>query len=200
MYDARRETVLERDDRLVVGVDVDGVLADFVGPLLAECNRRTGSTFCETDIIQFALLDIFGQERWQMLRREVLALPGFADGLAIYPRAREGIDRLREFCRVVFVTAPFGDSPTWVYDRTQWLRRHMNADRKDIVHLWDKSLFGGQILVDDSPEHLDAWAHSGRLAIRMAHPWNGTAPGQTAHNWDDVVRIVENYAGVQPAG
>lgn len=178
----------------IIGVDVDGVLADLVHPLLDQVFARTGVRFHEDDIVRFDLAGILGPTCWAAAR-EVLAAPGFALGLPLLPGAVEGVAALRSLGRVVFVTAPFAPSPTWAHDRASWLAERFHAQPPDVVSLADKTLFRGDLLVDDSPAQLEAWTRLGRFAVRVRHPWNSGAPGTVAHDWEDVVRIVGDRFG-----
>jgi 5'(3')-deoxyribonucleotidase len=178
----------------IIGLDVDGVVANLVGPLLDQLHKRAGKRLFETDVTRFDLAAILGPELWPVAR-DVLREPGFASSLPAYPDALHGVDRLRSFGRVVFVTSPFPRSPTWAEDRSRWLRDHTSADRNDIVHLADKTLFAGRLLIDDSPMQLEAWVASGRPAVRMARPWNRDAPGNVARSWDELVQVVSDLLG-----
>ncbi len=183
----------------VFGVDVDGVLADLVHPLLDRVFARTGVRFRTDDIVRFDLAGILGPTCWDAAR-EILAAPGFARNLPLLTGAGEGIASLRSLGRVVFVTAPFAPSPTWAHDRAAWLAEHFHAQPSDVVSLADKTLFCGDLLVDDSPAQLEAWTRLGRLAVRMRHPWNAGAPGIAAHGWEDVVRAVAERFGAVASG
>jgi 5'(3')-deoxyribonucleotidase len=178
---------------LVIGIDVDGVIADFVGPVLRYLSKHLGKQLTEQDITRFDMRAILGDSGWKAVSEQLLSKPGHASSLACYPEAPNAINKLREMGRVVFVTTPYAESPTWSHDRTRWLVEHTGAKLNDVVHCWDKSLFGGDVLVDDAPHHLEAWTRSGRLAVRMARPWNEGASGQCASDLNDVVRIVREY-------
>lgn len=179
----------------IIGLDVDGVVANLVGPLLDQLHERAGKRLFEPDITRFDLTAVLGPELWPVARN-ILLEPGFAASLPPYPGAIEGVQRLRSLGRVVFVTSPFPRSPTWAEDRTRWLRVHTDVDRNDIVHVADKTLFAGPILIDDSPMQLEAWVQSGRHAIRMARSWNRDAPGAVARSWDELVSLVTKILAV----
>jgi 5'(3')-deoxyribonucleotidase len=183
---------------MLIGVDVDGVVADFVGPVLRHVALRTGRQLTDSDIARFDMAGALGADAWESVKRELLSPPGFALGLEPYPGAVQGVRALREMGRVVFVTTPFTGSPTWSFERTEWLMKRLDASRSDIAHLVDKTLFAGDILVDDAPNQLEAWVRSGRAAVRMARPWNEGAPGEAAADWPGVVSIVRSHASARP--
>jgi len=176
----------------VFGVDVDGVLADLVGPLLDQVFAATTLRFHPHDIVRFDLAGILGPHGWAAAH-DALTRSGFARHLPILPGALQGITALRTLGRVVFVTTPFAPSPTWAHDRAAWLAEHFEAQPADLVSLADKTLFRGELLIDDSPTHLEAWSRLGRLAIRVDRPWNSGAAGVPARSWEEVVRIVTDH-------
>jgi len=172
---------------LIIGVDVDGVVADLVGSLIKLVHQRTGHLIAEEQIYSFDLRHTMG-DLWTTAQ-QALSEPGFVRSLSPYPGAIEGIDLLRNIGRVVFVTSPYSQSPTWSYERFRWLQTHAHASERDIVHVDDKTLFGGHLLIDDAPYQLEAWVKTGRPAIRVDRPWNQGAPGASAHNWTDIVAL-----------
>ncbi len=171
----------------IIGLDVDGVVADLVSHLFNQLEKRSGSRLDPHQVRQFDLRKTLGH-LWP-LGEQILAQQGFVSSLKPYPGALRGIECLRKLGRVVFVTTPNPKSPTWADERACWLEKLAHAHRRDIVHAVDKTLFGGSLLIDDAPAQLQAWIDSGRPAIRVVRPWNHGAPGHCAQNWDQIVSI-----------
>ncbi|HNS97924.1 MAG TPA: hypothetical protein PKL73_13320 [Polyangiaceae bacterium] len=171
----------------VIGLDVDGVLADLVQAVLDAVHQRTGKRFFPEDVQRFDLKSTLG-ELWTVAH-DVLTQPDFVRSLPPYPYAIEGVHRLRQLGRVVFVTTPFAPNPTWSHERSQWLEHHTGAPHHDIAHITDKTLFCGHLLIDDSPAQLQAWTATQRPAIRVVRPWNHDAPGLPARDWNEIVAL-----------
>jgi 5'(3')-deoxyribonucleotidase len=169
----------------LIGLDVDGVVADLVQSLLDQVHQQTGQRFHPNQVQSFDLQQTLG-DLWHV-GQTILSQPGFASRIAPYPDALQGVDQLRKLGRVVFVTTPYEKSPTWSHDRTRWLERHTGAHPRDVVHLVDKTVFAGQLLIDDAPSQLEGWVATGRPAIRVVRPWNDGAPGRPAERWDEIV-------------
>ena len=173
------------NDRMLIGLDVDGVVADLIGSLLHAIRQRTGQLFLPEHVQSFNLRNSLGN-LWTVVE-DILSEPGFARDLSPYPGAIDGIIKLRSLGRVVFVTSPFHRSPTWSHERAVWLHQHTGTHRRDIVHLDDKTVFAGHVLIDDAPHQLEAWVNTQRPAVRVVRPWNQDAPGLPAHSWDEIV-------------
>lgn len=92
-----------------------------------------------------------------------------------FPGAIKGLDRIIEIADVYFVTAQVEMSPTWSYDRTNWLIKHFGVEQGEkIVLTHHKHLVGGDALIDDKEYNIKAWkkAHPNGLAILWDHPHN----------------------------
>ena len=168
-----------------ISVDVDGVICDLIGSVLRKFNERTGQHIVAEQIRTFDLRVVL-KDSWT-IAHDILAEPGFARDVKPYPGAINGIEQLRTLGRVVFVTSPFHSSPTWSYERSQWLMHFAKARRRDIVHIDDKTLIRSDLLIDDATHQLEAWIKTGRPAIRVVRPWNSDAPGVAAQNWEEIV-------------
>jgi 5'(3')-deoxyribonucleotidase len=155
-------------------VDVDGVLADFVGSFL-RCYSDLGG-----DIPR-------GFEWWEW--NDYLDLP---DGDAIdgawkhewlfntfldpYPGAMQALRRLNARHEVYLVTSIASPWETHVPARTKWLRRHAPFldIRNQVIVANQKGIVQGDVLVDDYLENIRswrAWNPKGR-AVVIDHPWN----------------------------
>jgi 5'(3')-deoxyribonucleotidase len=155
-------------------VDVDGVLADFVGPVITWANglRRAGEPpFTREGITEFDLLKAWGiAHMWGELDRHVIK-PGFCEAIEPYPGAREFLDRLKLVADVVIVTSPWKSSPTWCFERRVWLEKRLGYTGP-LVFTKEKHLIKGDMLIDDCAEHTDAFPGVGML---LDQPWNQNA-------------------------
>lgn len=165
----------------VFAIDVDGVLADFVGRL---CERiRERASWCPIqphDITQWELSKCMSGEAFKVAL-QVMNEPGFAYSLDVYEGARELVEACRERATVVALTAPLATSPTWVEERKAWLVEKLGFDPKDIVFCPSKhkARFACDELVEDSTENLQAWRLANRtmLGALVARPWTERCPG-----------------------
>ena len=179
-------------------VDSDGVLSNFVEPFLDKANKITGLSKTVDDILEWNFLPLYPKDRHE----EILGCvehPGWCRSLNPYPGAREGVDELRKLGDVYCVTAPW-TSPTWHYERTQWLKEHMGFDADHVVHAFNKWIIPGLTLIDDKIETLVKWTEAtGGTGILWTQPYNRTFDGfgkniWRAKTWEDVVVYVKALA------
>lgn len=159
-----------------VGIDVDGVLADLLTPLLTIASELLQREVYVSHLQSWDLDDLFLGDDAALLpelwRRA--GAPGFCRDLRPYEGAVEGVAALREAGADIFVvTSPLHDAPTWTHDREHWLREHFQIHRHHINHVHEKYTFAGGMLVDDKPENIERWAaeHEG-VAVLWDQPWN----------------------------
>ena len=108
----------------------------------------------------------------------------------VIPGAVELVRDLRQLGRVIFVTAPCPLYRGWADDRLYWLKSHFSASPYDVTSIYDKTLFNGQVLIDDSSSNIDKWLDTNRPAIRVVQPWNQNGKGLVANNFSEVLHWV----------
>lgn len=167
-------------------LDVDGVVADFVGSFRAEAQKLyehdlangLGAEWAEyatstgkpTD---WDLRKSLGLTTAQESRVwEAVCKPGFATTLETLPKAKEAVLLFKKLgLDVVFLTAPCPGSPTWAYDRKQWLEQHFGTPVR-VISTHEKECVYGDIFVDDKLANIEVWkaAWPDGLAIHYREP------------------------------
>lgn len=183
---------------MLILLDVDGVVADFIGHLHQECGVK--SKVREWDLRasltedELAKVDAAG------------AQPGFCSAISWYPGAALFLYELMEVGSVFAVTAPW-HSDTWDSERRLWLKTHLPAWRVISCAGKAKSIVRGDVLIEDHPGTAAEWlrAHPEGYAVLMDRPWNqpesqtyrdaalGEAEGRLlrAHSYDEALGLVE---------
>jgi 5'(3')-deoxyribonucleotidase len=111
---------------------------------------------------------------------------------------------LNQLGAVYVVTSPWWPSPTWMYERTNWLRRHFGVTPEWVVHTSAKKLVHGRVFIDDNYAHLVDWRTANpidhELALLVDAPYNRAAPlglergrVRRTKGWGDVVGEVREW-------
>lgn len=172
-------------------LDVDGVVADFVGHtllLLGDLAPPGGrDAFTEWDMV--SVMSPEARARCAHGWRQA----GWCATMPPMPDAQNAVDRLTLRASVVYATAPMSNAPHWMHERALWLDRMFAAEPRNVVFTHDKSHVWGDVFVDDKPENVDEWAsvHTGGTALLWDAPYNRTwSPAhqntRRAYRWADV--------------
>ena len=177
-------------------LDVDGVLADFIGEALAIANDLLGCAFRREHVHSFDFTTALGLTPYAAaaVKRRIGSTPGLARSLDVYPGAIAGVRRLRQIADVYIVTSPWNSNPTWTHDREVWLRRHFAIPSEKVIHTSAKHVCVGDVLVDDRTETCVAWrdAHPAGITVQWMTPHNRRDgwDGHSASSWDELVELV----------
>ena len=171
-------------------VDVDGVLADFTGRILADI----GSDKTLADIKTW---QVFSKAYMSAeMRRKAFALLetfGWWASQPVIPGALVGVEALRTAgYEVLFVTSPWHGCSTWGHARRLWLRTNVGAADADVVITSRKELLQGDIFIDDKAENVEGWyaAHGG-FAVLFDAPYNQECrAGVRMNGWADLGRVL----------
>lgn len=177
-------------------LDVDGPLTpDFFEAFCREL-RRQGIDATPDKITEYDIGRSFGIS--PKLNRHVykqLQRPGVASSFKPALGALELVFGLRQWADVYAVTAPLDGSPTWSFEREEWLMDKFNFARSEIVHARDKRLIAGDAFVDDKLVHLVDWSkeYPQKLAIMWSEAHNSREPwtGARANNYKELYDILE---------
>jgi 5'(3')-deoxyribonucleotidase len=182
-------------EHLRLGIDMDGVLADFNTGWMERYNRSFGTELHHSQVVDwdglhglthFPSMDEFwawAQEGDQSIFRELPPFPGAVDA----------IERLNQQHRVVIVSSKFD----WaIPDTLAWLAEHRVAAR-EIHFVWDKTTVPCDVYLEDAPHHLDALVarRPDATICRMVRPWNRAVPGAIdVAGWEAFAGLVDGLA------
>jgi len=154
---------------VIIAIDCDGVLADFVGGVL----DALGAAHTHEDVVCWDIELALGLKRGALAG--IVSRPGWVASLRPIDGARDAVDALRAAGhRVVCVTTPWHTSPHWHRERHAWLEREFAFNSRDIVQCGDKSLINTHVLCEDNTRTANAFASRGdrRRAVLIDAPWN----------------------------
>ena len=186
------------DDRIVLGVDLDGVCADYEGAFRSAVMRQQGRDAAE--LPPQTVMDAYSQwgftfdEFEEAHRRAVLEdrmfrhmepLPGVSE--ALWELSDLGV-----WIRIITHRLIFN----WAHeisaaDTAAWLDAHQIPYR-DLCFIGDKPNVGADLYVDDSPNNIVSLREAGRAAIVFDQPYNRHLPGPRAEHWNQVLALVQD--------
>jgi 5'(3')-deoxyribonucleotidase len=184
---------------LVLMLDCDGVLADYVGASLDVILRRLGRHYLPEQVTAWDFSSLPGWHEISDQYWELARSIGFCSQIEPFPGAVEGVRRLREIAHVEFLTSPLHRSPTWTHERDAWLERHFGAHHHDILHVRKKYRVKADVLVDDNLDNVRGWTehHPDGMGILWSRPYNqdrGEFACDVVESWDWLVSIVRQFA------
>lgn len=165
-----------------IGIDMDEVLADTLGAILDEFNRRTE--------LGITIESMMGQKIYttmpehKKIVREILEEDGFFGRLPVIKDAQEVVEKLAEKYDVYIVTAAM-DVPTSFHDKYEWLLEHFPfLDPQQFVFCGRKNIAATDYLIDDNPKQLSIF--KGKPLMFGAPHNQGNTDFERLENWREV--------------
>jgi 5'(3')-deoxyribonucleotidase len=195
----------------VLGVDLDGVVADFYGGI-----RPIAAEWLGVPVETLTPFPSYGLEEWGLgasyddlhrfavtqrnLFRELVPMPGAAAALRRLSSRRI---RIRIITHRLYIKYFHQEA---VEQTVAWLDHH-GIPYWDLCFMKDKAAVGAQLYVEDSPVNIEALRADGHPTIVFANSANRQVSGPRAESWEEVERLaVEAAAGwasgqqLEPAG
>lgn len=169
--------------KIIVGLDVDGVLRDLVGSI-KRLYDKLGKPYDE--VAEWELEKAFGKDVWDIIRRfpwEVFC------GAGVYPGVLEMYDGLLKLGVEIWILtnqAPEAQFPTGV-----WLER-WGFDDYSLRFDEAKESVNCDIYLDDGPPYIERPLKAGKRVVVRDRPWNRYITGvervKTYGEFLDIVR------------
>lgn len=175
--------------KLRIAVDMDEVIADAFGEHLRQYNQRTGSNLTKDMVSKQGLGALIPRE----CRDEFNAIPhgdGFFAELEVIAGSQEALLELSRK-HEVYITSAAMEVPASFADKFKWMEKHFSfIPPSRIVFCGDKNIINADVLIDDRSRHFRGFRGTG---ILFTAPHNAKeAAALRAHNWSDVLEILED--------
>jgi len=174
------------NERKIICVDMDEVIADALGEHLVRYNRDFGEQVTLDDLHGKWIWDYVPPERLSALETYMRSDDFFAV-LDVMPESQRVLERLQSRYEVFIATAAM-EVPSSFNAKFQWLARHFPfIPSSHIVFCGDKGILRGDFLIDDNPRQLRRFRGEG---ILYSAPANVHIEGfRRVENWLDVERM-----------
>lgn len=169
-----------------IAVDMDEVMADALGELLARYNHEKKTEFTKKDLQ--------GKWLWQVLPpggqnliEGYLQSDDFFEDLPIIPDSQKVLREIADRYEVFIATAAMA-FPNSFAPKFRWLRRHFPfLSPRNFVFCGDKSILHADFLIDDMPLNLASFRGEG---ILFTSPHNvGIKEYRRVDTWQDVGKL-----------
>lgn len=185
-------------NNLIVLVDQDGVLANFLGGAWDFCNDNGIMVDCKQGQEKHHYLTDHIQDKAQrrMLRNHVENTPFFRN-LEPIEGAIDGINKLAESCEVWICSKPLEVNVTCMNDKHDWVKKHLPKFTDRLILAGDKSLVKGDILLDDAPK--PKWfPRADWQPVVFSQPYNCHSKSELIDlvhfDWDDPIEYLIQLA------
>ena len=168
------------DRAMLYIVDMDGTIVDFVGAMVDEHNKISGTNLSKEDIDEWDLTP-FGikTSTWQK--------PGFFYNLKPFEGAIEVLWKMYQNGNQIWIASDSMGQNFVETDKTKWIEEHIPFVR-GVVFTGRKWELPGDILIDDSPEQLEKFSG---ITIKFNQPYNKHVKADHAvDSWKDIDRMV----------
>ncbi len=191
---------MDQGPRFVLGVDLDGVCADFINglrPIAAEWLGVDISLLTESPSYGFKewnLSEVGGNDAYEHLHRYAITQRDLFQQLPIIPGSGVAIRRLshKYGVRIRIITHRLWIQhfhETAVQQTTKWLDVH-DIPYYDLCFMRDKAAVGADLYVEDAPDNITALKEAGKDVVIFSNSTNRSLPGDRADNWLEVERFV----------
>lgn len=185
--------------QIVLGIDLDGVCADFYARM-----REIAAEWFEKELRELPEEVSYGLQEWgiadneeyQSLHRFAVTQRAFFETVPMIPGARSTLRKLsNEGYRIRIIThrlyIHFFHEMS-VRQTIVWLDDH-GIPYWDLCFMKEKDQVGADIYVEDSPDNLIRLRERGHYAICFANSTNRFIGEPRAHTWDEVYDLIKAW-------
>ena len=195
----QRPHMAEEQKKIVLGVDLDGVCADFYGRM-----RQIAAEWLEKPIDELTPDVTYGVPEWgitspeqyQSLHRFAVSERNLFGTVAMIPGARRVLRQLsNEKYHIRIITHRLFIQyfhATAVQQTIEWLDHH-GIPYFDLCFMKEKDQVGANIYIEDSAHNIASLRQRGLYTICFANSTNKDVPGPRAQNWDEVYHLIKAW-------
>src|SRR5688572_4695930 len=184
------------ENRFVLGVDLDGVCADFIGALRPIAAEWVGVRIDELpEKVTYGLpewkLERAGKyedlHRFAVIQRDLFRnLNPIEAAPAVLRRLSARNIRIRLITHRLYIKYFHGEAIT---QTTEWLEHH-GIPYWDLCFMRDKGAVGADLYIEDSPDNVIKLRADGHKTIVFTNSTNESLSAPRANSWDEVESLV----------
>ena len=184
-----------KDSPFVLGVDLDGVCADYTTAFREIVARELDVDFSSLplkrswDFNEWGLtteeykeLHQIAVDEYSMLRQ----MPSMDNAAEVLWRLSDAGIWIRVITHRLYVNWTHAKA---VVDTVEWLD-NARIPYRDLCFLGDKPQVGADLYIDDAPHNIEALTDSGNQVIIFDAPYNKKTKGIRAHDWESCEHLI----------
>jgi 5'-nucleotidase len=191
---------------LVLGVDLDGVCADYESALRSSVAARRG-----VDPVTLPRQETTGSfvewgltpETFEDAHRIAVVEDRIFRTMRPYPDVADVLWRLSDagvWIRIITHRLLFNRAhEISAADTAWWLDAH-RIPYRDLCFIGDKATVGADLYIDDSPHNIESLRGAGRTAIVFDQPYNRHLDGPRVERWLDIEQLVRSSSPLIGSG
>ena len=171
-------------------LDMDGVVADFMGAWLEQYNALTGEGVKLSDINDPNTSKFVGDP---YLLRKIKDSCGFIRGLQPLPGAIESVKKLHSDGHEVIFVSNGTNCPTSGHEKRDWLKFYFHREWQyaPLVLTYQKHYVRGDVLLEDTPRNLEKLEH-GTKALLYHQKYNAQETRfERIYDWSHFLQWVD---------
>ena len=171
---------------------MDGVIVDFVGPLIEQYNHLAKDDVKLSDITEYNTYK-FVKKRGILM--SVKDSPGFIRNLKPLPEAIESIEYLHESGHDIVFVSNATNSPTAGHEKREWLKYYLGHlwKKPQLVLTYHKHLVKGDVLLEDSPKNLERLEKDVIPILFHQHYNRSEKRFRRVFGWNQFIKWIEEY-------
>ena len=184
--------------QFVLGVDLDGVVADFIGglrPIAAEwlgVEENSLTTEISYEFPEWNLKEFGGYDalhRFAVKERDLFKnLPPIEGAPAVLRRLSTKGIRIRIITHRLFIKWFHEEA---IQQTVKWLE-HYGIPYWDLCFMRDKSAVGADLYLEDNPDNIKALRNDGHKTIVVVNSMNRSLPAPRAEDWVEIEKLILN--------
>ncbi|MCD6398944.1 MAG: hypothetical protein J7L08_03405 [Candidatus Aenigmarchaeota archaeon] len=193
---------------MLIGIDMDDVLGDFVGGLVEYHNETYGTSFKKDDFSSFDFWKVWGGDKESAVKKvcDFYETPYFKN-LKPIEGSIEAVDELSKHHELMIITS----RPEYIKKETlEWVERYFPDKFKEVYFAKNSYMNpttgkeklelclekNVDVLVEDALQHIYKYTHNGRTKVFLYDsPWNRnkTLPSNVKRvkSWNEIVKLIK---------
>ncbi len=178
--------------RKTIGIDCDGVIANYTQLVLDYTNQIYNTSYVEDDITDYELESVLGRDKVNKVMSIIEANKAIRQ-MKLHDNSQKFVKDLSELGDIIYVTAPYYSYERWCFERIGWLGEYFGAKNDQVIFTSGKQYVDFDIMIDDSVKMVNKILDNGKKVVMIERPWNKGHEVNCSrfNNYDGIVNYIK---------